>query len=231
MPQLVVDCPRCDAKRMSFNVLSAVVVGQNYNWQHIWEAFCVCRHCHRGTIFVLVQQQIDQAMLEPVKKLLNIDGAVNDFARPDRFVNISDNAAIEAPEFLPEDVLAAFNEGAKCMAVGCYNAAGTMFRLCIDHTSRDKLPAGNDNGLNHKVRRDLGLRLPWLFDNGLLPEDLRELSSSVREDGNDGAHQGTLTKHDALDLLDFSTALVTRIYTEPERVRLAKERRDARRTA
>jgi hypothetical protein len=55
---------------------------------------------------------------------------------------------------------------------------------------------------NSKQRRDLGLRLPWLFDNGLLPADLRELAHCIKEEGNDGAHAGTLAKEDAEDLLD-----------------------------
>ena len=56
-------------------------------------------------------------------------------------------------------------------------------------------------------------------------------SSCVKEDENDGAHEGTLSKEDAYELLDFTTALLERMYTEPERLRLAKERRDARRIA
>jgi hypothetical protein len=35
-------------------------------------------------------------------------------------------------------------------------------------------------GLNWRVRRDRGLRLPWLFANGLLPRDLERLSGRVR---------------------------------------------------
>ena len=61
-------------------------------------------------------------------------------------------------------------------------------------------------------RRDLGLRLPWLFGKGLLPEALKELSTCIKEDGNDGAHAGTLQKTDAEDLLDFTTALLQRFH-------------------
>ena len=104
-----------------------------------------------------------------------------------------------------------------------------MYRLCIDIVTRDMLPAENVFGLNSGIRRNLGLRLPWLFDNGNLPESLRELSKCVREDGNDGAHTGTITKTDADDLLDFTTIFLERIYTEPERLRLANARRDSRR--
>jgi hypothetical protein len=103
-----------------------------------------------------------------------------------------------------------------------------MFRLAVDLLTRPMLPEG-DNGPNAKVRRDLGLRLPWLFDNKLLPDDLRDLSHCIKEDGNDGAHQGTLTKADAEDLLDFTRELLERTVTEPMRIKLAKERRDKRR--
>ena len=82
---------------------------------------------------------------------------------------------------------------------------------------------------NNKVKRSLGLRLQWLFEKGLLPVALQELSEAIKEDGNDGAHEGTLTKAEAEDLQDFTVALLERLYTEPERLRLARERRDARR--
>jgi hypothetical protein len=108
-----------------------------------------------------------------------------------------------------------------------------MFRLCIDLATRRLLPGEDEGaaGLNAKTRRDLGLRLPWLFDSGRLPDALRDLSLCVKEDGNDGAHQGTLTTQDATDLLDFTVVLLERMFTEPEKLRLAKERRDARRAA
>jgi hypothetical protein len=74
----------------------------------------------------------------------------------------------------------------------------------------------------------LGPRLKWLFDNKHLPEALRELSLCIKEDGNDGAHVGSLSKSDAEDVLDFSASLLERLYTEPEQLRIAKERRDKR---
>ena len=137
----------------------------------------------------------------------------------------------QPPEHLPEKIATAFNERATCLAVGCYNAAATMFRLCIDLATRSELPPEEPStpGPSARVRRDLGLRLPWLFDNNILPADLRGLSSCIREDGNDGAHAGTLTKEDAEDLLDFATALLERMYTEPKGLRLAEERREKRR--
>jgi len=145
------------------------------------------------------------------------------------YISLKDTAISKPPEYIPDNLDRVFREGAACMAIGCFNAAGTMFRLCIDLTTRAMLPEGEVEGLNSTVRRNLGLRLPWLFENRILPETLRELSSCVKDDGNDGAHEGTLTKEEAEDLLDFTYVFLERIYTEPKRLQLAKERREARR--
>ena len=104
-----------------------------------------------------------------------------------------------------------------------------MFRMAIDLATRAMLPEEETEGLNKRTRRDLGLRLPWLFANGKLPRDLESLSHCIREDGNDGAHSGLLTKEDAEDLLEFTTALLERIYTEPVRLAAAQKRREDRR--
>ncbi|EGX6955773.1 DUF4145 domain-containing protein [Aeromonas hydrophila] len=228
MAELVSDCPRCGANKITFDLTQAIVVRFEYNWKHWYETFCVCRKCSRSTIFV-VSESVN-ANYEYVHKtgLINIKGAVNSYIDIEGIITLKDSVKEEPPEFIPESVEAIFREGATCLSLNCFNAAGTMFRLCIDLVTRFFLPEEGE-GLNHRTRRDLGLRLPWLFDNGILPEALRDLSTCVREDGNDGAHQGTLTKDDAIDLLDFTTILLERIYTEPERLRLAQERRRQRR--
>ena len=161
--------------------------------------------------------------------LLKVEGSLNNYVAVQGHVSLKDQASVAPPDHVPKDIEAVFKEGAICLAVGCNNAAGTMFRLCVDLATRPMLPREETEGLNAKTRRDLGLRLPWLFENARLPGALKELSSSIKEDGNDGAHAGTLKESDAQDLLDFTAALLERIYTEPERLRLAKERRDARR--
>src|SRR5262245_27279903 len=38
------------------------------------------------------------------------------------------------------------------------------------------LPLSQPLERSNKIRRDLGLRLSWLFENGKLPNDLRELA-------------------------------------------------------
>lgn len=229
MAELVADCSRCGSRRITFDLTQENLVGVKYNWQQWYEAFCVCRNCRRATIFVLAQD-VD-AEKETVHKsgLMKLTGSVNRYMRIEGTVSKKDEASVQPPQHLPEGIEAAFREGATCLAVGCYNAAGTMFRLCVDLSTRTLLPDGEADGLNARVRRDLGLRLPWLFASNRLPQALHDLSSCIKDDGNDGAHAGTLGKADAEDLLDFTTALLERLYTEPEVLRLAKVRRETRR--
>jgi hypothetical protein len=231
MPELVANCPRCGANHMTFDLFSAVPTVVSYGWLVEFEGFSLCRKCHVTTVFVLRQRNIvnDRANGQlPLKSLMEWESSVNDLVEVSGYVSLKDAVGIEPPEYLPKDIEAAFKEGAKCLAVGCYNAAATMFRLCVDLGTRSLLPPA-DQPPNAHVRRTLGLRLPWLLDNGRLPETLRELSTAVKDDGNDGAHEGTLSKADAEDLLDFAFSLLERMYTEPKRLDLAKERRAGRR--
>jgi len=191
----------------------------------------MCRHCFRSTVFIL-RETVDGTTLlrQHNKNLTEITGVINSFISIEDFVNLKDLATAVPPEHVPTDISLIFQEGATCFSIGCNNAAGTMFRLCIDKISKSLLPEEITNGLNYRTRRDLGLRLPWLFDNGRLPENLRDLSMCVKEDGNDGAHAGSLSNKDAEDLLEFTIILLERIYTEPERIKIAQKRREKRRT-
>jgi hypothetical protein len=229
MAELVGDCPRCGSLKITFDIGAAKLISQKYGWQNCHEVFCICRHCNRGTIFVVADDVNSDYRSFHEAGLLNVKRAINEWVTIQGFISPKDMATVAPPEHAPPNIEAVFKEGATCLAVGCYNAAGTMFRLCVDLATRPMLPEGEVEGLNAKVRRDLGLRLPWLFKTGRLAKELEGLSSCIKEDGNDGAHAGTLKKPDADDLLDFTTALLERLYTEPERLRLAAARRDARR--
>ena len=229
MAELVADCPRCRASKITFDLLSAIHTITKHNWQYWYEVFAVCRQCHRSTVFILADDVDADYRAVHKKGLINIEHAVNRHVRIEGIITLKDRAEVEAPPHVPEEIESVFRESATCLNVGCWNAAGTMFRLCIDLVTKGLLTEQDEEGLNQHIRRNLGLRLPWLFDNQLLPESLRELSTCIREDGNDGAHAGTLTKEDAEDLLDFTQMLLERIYTEPERIRLAAERRRQRR--
>jgi hypothetical protein len=228
MAEPVTNCPRCGACQITFDVIAANYVDIEYHWKKFHECFCVCRHCGRSTTFVLSLLKPDQqsGLDDPAR----IHGAINEYFQVERYISIRDMAVINPPAFLPKEIHEAFKEGATCMAVKCFNAAATMFRLCIDHATRSLLPTDDVNGLNAKIRNTLYHRLVWLFANNVLSPALAELSHCIREDGNDGAHAGTLSQKDAEDICDFTFALLERLYTEPEKLQLAQERRELRRT-
>lgn len=229
MAELVANCPRCGASHITFDITAANIFTTQYGWQNWYEAFSVCRNCNRTTIFVL-SESVDSSY-EHVHKvgLINVIGSLNNFVKIEDYISLKNIAAIDPPDFLPKNIESAFREGAACLAIGCNNAAGSMFRLCVDLATKSLLPKEGVEDLPQKTRRDLGLRLPWLFAAGLLDKSLEDLSTCIKDDGNDGIHDGNLTKSEADDLLDFTFILLDRIFSEPERIRLAKERRDLRR--
>jgi hypothetical protein len=226
MSIVVGNCPRCGSQAVTFDVEQSIQVDYRYNWQRIFEHFAVCRHCHAGSILIGEQANPDQSLSEDIlTKLRSLSDVVNVID----YVSLKNETSEQPPDHLPDNIAAAFQEGASCLAIGCYNASAAMFRLALDVATRAMLPQGEVEGLNAKVRRDLGLRLPWLFKNKLIPSDLEELSHCIKEDGNDGVHAGILKQEDADDIVDFTRALLTRLYTEPARVKIATARRDARR--
>lgn len=229
MAELVYNCPRCGSRHITFDIKASMIVGFYHGWQNQYEAFGICRNCGKTAIFVLTESVDADYKYIHKTGLLNVNGSLNNYVNINGHISLKDNASIVPPEFLPKEIEDVFREGATCLAVGCFNAAATMFRLCVDLATRSMLPSDEQTGLNARTRRDLGLRLPWLFKTGLLHESLKDLSACIKEDGNDGAHAGNLTETDADDLLDFTAVLLERIYTEPERIRLAKERIAARR--
>jgi len=228
MSLLVANCPRCGAHNITFDVTTTHYVGKKYSWQFHYEAFCVCRRCHKSTVYILELAQAARSEFFAEHGPTAI-AMLNDDFKATRFICIRDMGAMRPPDHVPETIANAFTEGATSLATECWNAAGTMFRLVIDLSTRPLLPKEEVEGLNKRIRRDLGLRLPWLFKTGRLPPGLEDLSHAVREDGNDGAHQGTLTREDAFDLADFTSALLERLFTEPEKLKLAQARRAERR--
>ena len=232
MAMVVYDCPRCKAREITLDVLAGVHVGTRYDWQEHWELYCKCRRCFKASVLQVSVREYGYAeAVDNIKKILAIDAGLNAFFNIDGYVSLKDHIGSSPPQYLPPNVETAFKEGTACLAIGCFNASGAMFRLAIDLATKHLLPEtdGTTGGPNRQQRKQLHERLIYLFGNGYLPDDLRELAECVKDDGNDGAHDGTLGKADAEDLLDFATQLFERMFTEPEKLRLAKQRRDERR--
>lgn len=68
-----------------------------------------------------------------------------------------------------------------------------------------------------------------VFEQKVLTEALHDLSMCIKQDGNDGAHDGSFTEHDAHDILDSAFLLLERLYTEQKCIEDARARQLARR--
>ncbi|WP_027711621.1 DUF4145 domain-containing protein [Dickeya chrysanthemi] len=229
MATLVENCPRCGSQKIAFDIKGANCCAayeeSSGNYFFEYEVYCVCRECQKTTMFLCEginkNQALDSINWSLAFKLTDVVTVKHPITPAD--LNVED-----PPDFLPQHIDAAYKEGAKCLAIGCYNAAATMFRLCLDYATKGLLPDG-DEGPAQKIRRSLGLRMEWLFDNNILPEALRELAECVKDDGNDGAHEGILDQAAAEDLEEFTYLFLERLYTEPQRLAEAKARREGRR--
>ena len=223
MAELVTDCPRCGAHRITFDAYTDTRVGAATGRQQ-YEMFCVCRACKRATIFMVQEkahiaahrlrvQMADEVLVAVTRPSESVDDFV--ILHP---ISPADVDTAPPPEELPDDIDRAFREATKCAAVGCYNAAGAMFRLCLDLATKS-VKGGN-----------LAARLDALCEEKQFSSELQELGSAVRLDGNDAAHDGTLNEEAVEDLQEFAARFLTQLYTEPARVRAAKERRKKRKS-
>lgn len=228
---LVDNCPRCGAEHITFDVMGAIPAGRGHtDWLKRFEVFCCCRRCRRSTTFAMEIEKYDDRDKFDDPAAFTKDVTLNSSFKVLGYISEKDGNRQKPPSDLPQDIEAAFNEGATCMSVQCWNAASAMFRLCLDLATRPLLPPEDqENGPNRRQRRDLGLRVPWLIEHGLLPRELAELAGAVREDGNDGAHAGNLSEADADYLLDFTVLLLSRLYTESAKLAAAAARRSERR--
>lgn len=216
---------------MTFDILADVYVQTRFDWQHLHEVTSLGRRCNRPSIMLVkLQQSSLKGSFGINGSITRIDTYIEQAFSFERVISKADFAAKDTPEYLPEDIDRAFKEGTRCLAIGCHNAAAAMFRLCLDLATKSRLPnEGTEGGPNNHQRRYLAPRLEWLFEQKRLPEDLQELSTAVKDYGNDGAHDGTLDDNEADDLYDFAYAVLDRLYTQPERVSQMRARRDERR--
>jgi hypothetical protein len=131
----------------------------------------------------------------------DVQGALNHYFDVRGFISIKDQATVAPPAHVPPDIANVFREAATCLNVECWNAAGTMFRLCVDLATRAMLPAEAVEGLNGKTRRDLGLRLPI---EGAAGEEAR--SQSIGAAGKHAKVADVLPCHPMLALTDSAVA-------------------------
>jgi hypothetical protein len=232
MAEFVADCPRCRAKRSTLDVYSSLVIASKYNWKHYLEIACVCRTCAKYSIMMVSRKSTSGfenvfGSVGTRNLLVQYRGSINDIVEFEDVITLKDIEIEPPPDHLPQNIRNAVLEANRCLSSACWNASAAMYRLALDLATKSLLPANGEP--KPHVRRSLGLRLAWLFQNKMLSTELESLANCLKEDGNDGAHDGTLGSVDAEDIKDFTYLLLDRLYSEPARLAIAKERRLTRR--
>ncbi|MDA4962650.1 DUF4145 domain-containing protein [Acinetobacter baumannii] len=240
----VFDCPVCNVKHTTFDVKGWGNPVKGPNEELLFQLFSVCRACKMATCITatvneayvksfslnLGMRSNEENPVIPImqKILTEQERDLRMFFSQFRFIPVIPSKAL-APEHLPPDLEKIFNEASKCLAIGCFNASAAMFRLCLDIITKHIVKENESLQPTRDDKKSIHNRLTWIFNNKILNAGLEELSRCIKDDGNDGAHDGNIGKEEADDLFDFTYELLEQVYTQPERIRLATTRRLERR--
>lgn len=239
MSTFVFDCPCCSAQNSTFDVIDGQPKPKEPKLS-VWSIFSTCRACGNSCCItaVLKQQTVlgleisfnqDSLRIRSIKEFLSSKSDLSSNFANFSYAPVLPSTAMP-PEHLPMEIETIFKEAAKCFSIGCYNAAGAMFRLCLDSVTKKIIEQNEALNPTSNDKKTIHNRLVWIFKNNILPSSLEDLSRCIKDNGNDAAHDGNLTKEDAEDLLDFSYILLERVYTEPYRIAAAIQKRSERRS-
>ncbi len=244
MPELIIyaDCPRCDCKKITFDPKGSndISIIPEYSYEDhmqkippdpyrgMYELFAICRGCRKATVFIIGDFYNDERYDFPNVDPMGYKGLLNNYFEIVELLRMPDDKPCPPPKSIPKNIEKIFNEGAICLTKECWNAAGTMFRQCVDLATKEMLPEQGEKGLTKDKQGNLGPRITWLFDNKKLNERLKDLANCIKDDGNDGAHDGTLEEDDAEGLLNFTVMLLKDIYTTPAEIKEKKKKKENR---
>ena len=217
---LVHDCPRCGTKQITFDTLAV-------NWLAggcKLEAFCFCRACKKATIFLLTTRPGVN-----LGAITEQGSTVNKLLNRIELVSFIPHNSKPIPEHLPKEIENPYQEALMCQAIEAHNAAGCMFRTTVDLATKQLLQNLKEKTLPKTVESNLAQRIKLLCDEKQISDRLKELSNSIRLDGNDAVHQANLMSDDVEEMNDFTTLLLLEIYTTPKEIELADNRRKERR--
>lgn len=237
MSFLVSNCTFCNSNKIRFDNL-----GFNKIDETTWHCFLVCSHCNKPTVFRLARRHDANYTLRSILNECNELKQIKNINLLDGFVLIGKiippNDSLRAcPNHVPEKIKIAFDEASICYSNACYIACASMLRLCLDITTKELLQEfiTSNTDENQKPKNaemdKLYNRINFLIDKFLIPSDLRDFAHQIRLDGNDAAHDGSTAQVEAEDLMDFSILLLERIFTNKAQLKLAQDRRVARRSS
>jgi hypothetical protein len=116
----------------------------------------------------------------------------------------------EEIEYLPPSIEELYNEARKCITVNAYTSSVLSCRKLLMNVSVSK---GAEAG------KTFAFYVTFLEENHFIPPNSREWVDHIRKKGNEATHEiPSLTKDDAVELLEFTEMLLRFVYEMPGRM-------------
>lgn len=201
------DCPHCLTKRIGFRFVGQAFEPSSPTRRVV---FFLCNKCGEPLAVTCF-------LLEGVPELDKADGDLVGFTYscfyyPKEFQS-------KVPKYLPQLINRAFEQADIAIHQGSWEAAVAMDRRALELATKEKAP--DQSGLK------LYKRIEFLAAEGKLTPSLKDWAHSVRAVGNDAVHdEDELSEDEAHQAHELTRFILTYLYTLPEQVRLAQERRD-----
>ena len=188
-------CPHCGAEKIAFQMEGQKAKQNNRGYVDHYHQLWECCNC-------------GEPACSSSKKPMNKGG--NDFKSLDCFFPVP--SEITAPYGTPDNIANSFRSAKRLLRRGedaDYEAACIMARKGIEQ-------AVNELGAEGK---NLFQKINDLESKRRIPPDMRDWAQHLRDIGNDGAHEPTVTKDDAIQAVYFAEMLFTYLYSLPMRMK------------
>ena len=196
MSVISLTCPHagCNLEKAAF-----VTQFVNVPAESVYECFAKCPGCHRSVI-ALFHGRPNMNLMGMNGDLMNIEGHIIFYTM---FPNIGE---VDTPLHTPETVARLYEQGFDSLRRGNWDAAGMMFRKCLESALRNLHPLGSGSLFN---------RINNLPPESGVTDAMKEWAHEIRGIGNESAHEGLESEEDAVAISNFTNTFLQYAYTMP----------------
>ena len=213
MAVFAINCPHCGVKKSTFEMTSLVVHPLDSAW---WSLFANCTAC-----YMPVAARIRTANGLKGQNPAGHPGDLTGYGSPWVLADVYPAPVqIEIPANIPHPVAKAFKQAAESRKGKHFDAAAAMYRKSMELA----LKALSPDIEAWKIEK----RIDKMAAEGLITKELQEWAHELRLDGNDVLHEDEATAEMVDQMHSFCKFLLTYLYTLPEQVKAARERRAAK---
>ena len=173
----------------------------------VWNTFLQCQRCWKGVVLEVVRKDSAGAR-EP-------SSASGDLFSSFDLIEIHPKqAAIVAPEWVPERIANNYIEACDSLRRRSFSSAVMMFRKVLDRATRELFSEGD------AVSPNLSKRIDQLAKQNRITAAMRDWAHVIRLDGNEAAHDEDPDMASATQIQQFTELFLLYCFTLPERVML-----------